>query len=340
MLARDIAIVDIEPEHWQGWFEMLVPARVRNHPHWGLAILDHGKPLTITVHTGVANSRPASLEHPAFSGTSPDALDRLAEELAVEAIVVVERDILAALHAAIDRALVQLGDGADHVAQWLAILRVLQRHHGQGLWSSPALLDLLPPLSYDALQSTFDLCIPDDTSMLCYVFAEKRPRIHSSVIAVKRHGDITHVASHTGVADLISEQLLADDWLMQHRRLTAAVSQRYAPPSLAVFLAHSAFHRIVTGPADQLAREMNARNVIIDPAPAWLLGLLGGATVAAMATRSARALARMLPRSARRMAADLATTAQTVMRESGTHPFALLGFDPIEFWHSIRHFYR
>ena len=43
---------------------------------------------------------------------------------------------------------------------------------------------------------------------------------------------------------------------------------------------------IITGPSDQLARELNAKRVVIDPAPAWLLGLLGGAAVAAMAGRA------------------------------------------------------
>ena len=73
--------------------------------------------------------------------------------------------------------------------------------------------------------------------------------------------------------------------------------------------------RIVTGPPDQLGRELSARRVIIAPAPAWLLGLLGGATVAAVAARGARALAGLLPSATRDRASALATVSDLNRRE-------------------------
>ena len=98
--------------------------------------------------------------------------------------------------------------------------------------------------------------------------------------------------------------------------------------------------RVMTGPTDQFARELNAKRVVIDPSPAWLLGLLGGAAVAAVAGRAASALAQMLPQGARDRASAFVATARDAMKESGTHPFALLGFDPLELWARLRHFYR
>jgi hypothetical protein len=80
--------------------------------------------------------------------------------------------------------------------------------------------------------------------------------------------------------------------------------------------------------------------VVIDPAPAWLLGLLGGAAVAAMAGRAATALANMLPQATRDRASALATRARDAIKDSGAHPFAMLGFDPIELWSQLKHYYR
>jgi hypothetical protein len=40
------------------------------------------------------------------------------------------------------------------------------------------------------------------------------------------------------------------------------------------------------------------------------------------------------------MASDLATSAQEAIRDAGAGPFALLGFDPIELWLGLRHYYR
>jgi len=125
-----------------------------------------------------------------------------------------------------------------------------------------------------------------------------------------------------------------------YKRVIAAVDERLARPSVGVFLERATLLRVLTGPGDQLARELNARRVIIEPAPAWLLGLLGGATVAAFATRGARALASLLPQSARDAAAGLAQRAGDAMKQSGAHPFALLGFDPLELWAQVKHFYR
>ena len=48
----------------------------------------------------------------------------------------------------------------------------------------------------------------------------------------------------------------------------------------------------------------------------------------------------MLPQAARDRAAGLADRARTAVRESGAHPFALLGFDPIALWLAVRDYYR
>lgn len=346
MIAPDVEIADIEPRHWLGWFNLLVPESARVDPRWALILLDDGQPLTIMLDGVGSAARTTSTDEASFRGTSPAALKQLAAELDVDAVVAVERQRLPEIQAEIDRSLTLT---ADYVDQCMVILRILKTYSGRGLWSEPALLDLLPNVSFDALQRTFDLLIPDNTSMVAYLFSGPEirgvasnaatPSIVASVIAVKRRGSIQRVATHLGVADAIAEGHLAGDWRKRYKRLLSAVTADYAPPSVAVFLERDTFYRIATGPTDQFAREMTARNVIIDPAPAWLLGLLGGATMAAFATRGAKALARVLPRSARKMASGFASTANAVMRDTGAHPFALLGFDPIALWHRLRHFY-
>jgi hypothetical protein len=201
-------------------------------------------------------------------------------------------------------------------------------------------LPLLPTPSYEPIQRTFDLLIPDRSAMVAYVIDDDRQRLHASIIATKDDGDVRRAATHRAIADLAPELALARDWQQGYKRVLAAVEERFARPSVGVFLERATVMRLITGPSDQLARELSARNVIIDPAPAWLLGLLGGATMAAFAGRGARVLASMLPSSVRDRGAALAQRAQTAMKESGAHPFALLGFDPLELWSRLREFYR
>ena len=51
-------------------------------------------------------------------------------------------------------------------------------------------------------------------------------------------------------------------------------------------------------------------------------------------------LANMLPQSTRERASALASRARDAFKDSGAHPFALLGFDPIELWSRLQHHYR
>lgn len=366
MLSADIDLVDIDGAHWRHWYELLVPARLRGQGSWALLFVDGAPPAHAVaglVHDVVTADgerdrgrgrskdrahargriRPLSaLTGPAgpaavhVESTSDAALARTAHNLDVDAVVIVDVHATAAIYDDLARA---LGPG-DLVAQGLACLRVIKRYSGRGIWTHPGMLEIVPPMQYESLQRTFDMLLPDRSSAVIYVLEDDSSDVHASLIAVKRSGDIELVTTHLGLEDALAGPQLARRWQQNYRRLLEIVSQRYAPPSLAVFLQRKTFDRIVTGPSDQLARELTSRNVIIDPVPAWLLGLLGGATMAAFASRGAKALARMLPSPARRMAADLAQTAQTIMRDSGAHPFDLLGFDPVALWNDLRQLYR
>jgi len=171
------------------------------------------------------------------------------------------------------------------------------------------------------------------------VVDEAGKKVHCSGIALKREGLICAAGMHPAIGDLLTERELCRDWRSNYKRVNQALTQRFAKPSVSVFVEHEAVQRILRGPADQLARELKARNVIVDPAPAWLLGLLGGAAVAAVATQSAKRVARFLPKSARDLASGLAGVAQEQVKNSAANPFAMLGFDPIELLQRLRAFY-
>jgi hypothetical protein len=336
VLSPELELSDLDARHWRNWWRLLTPPHVLEQPRWALAVLDEGKVIKLVIAGDGARGAidPATVPLP---GLSSRALAAWAKDLGVGAVIAIDRGVIAALSAEIESAL-RLDQ--DLVAQGLVALRVLKHHAGTGIWTEPPLLDLLPAPAFDPIQRTFDLLIPDHTAMVAYVVDDDRARIHASMIAVKDGGDITRAATHRAIADLVPEASFARDWQKQTKRVLQAVEERFAKPSMALFLERQTLLDIVTGPSDQLARELNAKRVVIDPAPAWLLGLLGGAAVAAMAGRAATALASMLPQAARDRASALAKSARDAMMDSGAHPFALLGFDPLELWSRIKHYYR
>ncbi len=333
MLSSELELTSLDARHWKNWWRLLVPPRVLEQPAWALAILEQGRVIKLVI-TGKGAIDPTTYP---LIGLGEKELAAWAKALDVAAVIAIERRVIGELSAEIEAAL-RLEQ--DLVEQGLIALRALKRHAGRGLWTEPAILDVLPAPTYEPLQRTFDLLVPNGTALVAYVIEDDRQAAHSSIIAVKEAGDITVAATHRAIADLVPEPSFARDWDKGYKRVLEAVEERFAKPSIAVFLERATLLRIITGPSDQLPRELNAKHVVIDPAPAWLLGLLGGAAVAAMAGRAATALANMLPQGARDRASALASRARDVMKDSGASPFAMLGFDPIELWSRLKHHYR
>ena len=349
MLSPELELADLDARHWRNGWRLLVPPRVLDRPRWALVVIERSGSAgprsaaegrrgdevegerTLKIILAGDGAR-GSIPPVPLPGTSHAQLAAFAKQLGVASVVVVERRVIAQLSAEIEGALQPDMDG---LAQALVALRALKRHAGKGLWTEPAILDLLPAPSFEGIQRTFDLLVPDRSALVAYVIEDDRSRVHTSIIAEKRDGDITRAASHRAIADLVSEPTLARDWEKTYKRVIAAVEERFAKPAIGIFLERATLIEVLTGPADQLARELNGKRVVIDPAPAWLLGLLGGAAVAAMAGRAASAIAHMLPQSARDRASALASRAKGAI-----DPFALLGFDPIELWQRLKHHYR
>lgn len=320
MLSPDLELAHIDARQWRNGWRLLVPPRVLAQPKWALIIRDGEKVVKTII--GGADAR----------GTIDVTGGTTAKQLGVHSVITIERRVIAQLSSEIEAALRPDQDGVE---QALIALRVLKKYAGNGVWTEPPLLDLLPAPNFDSIQRTFDLLVPDRSALVAYVIEDDRTRVHTSIIAMKEHGDITRAATHRAIADLVSEATFARDWEKGYKRVIEAVEERYARPAIGLFLERQTLIDILTGPADQLARELNSKRVVIDPAPAWLLGLLGGAAVAALAGRAASALANMLPQSARDRASALAQRAKGAI-----DPFALLGFDPIELWQRLKHYYR
>lgn len=307
---------------------MLAPPRVLERPRWALAILDDGRVVKLVIAGDAARGTidPDTVKLPVRGW---------AQKLGVGAVIAVELGVLGELSAEIEGALRM---DMDLAAQGLVALRALKKRAGHGVWTEPPLLELLPAPAIDPIQRTFDVLIPDRSALAAYIVEDDRSRIHSSIIAVKDGGSIVRAATHRAIDDLVPEVMFARDWQKGHARLVSAIEERFAKASVVMIAERRAVLDVMMGPSDQLAREINAKRVIIDPAPAWLLTLLGGAAVAAVAGRAASALASMLPQGARDRASAIANKARDVAMHSG--PFAALGFDPIELWAQLKQFYR
>jgi len=338
VLAPDVELAGLDARHWRNAWRLFTPPGVRDRPRWALIVVDGTPPRPIKAVIGGDRARGAiELVELGWTSAEPAALAAIASRLDVGAVIVVARGLFAELAREIDSALRLDQHGAE---QALITWRAIKLHAGRALWVHPPLLELLPAPGLDPLQRTFDLLVPDGSALVGYVIEDDRQRVHTAVIAIKEGGQITRVLGHRAIADLVDERQLASDWRRHRARVLAAVEERFAKPAIGVFVERATLLGVMTGPSDQLARELDADRIAIDPAPAWLLGLLGGAAVAAIAGRAASMLASMLPQRTRDRASALRARAETALKESGAHPFALLGFDPLALWAELKRYYR
>lgn len=338
VLQPDVDILDLDANHLAAWWRLLLPPSVRpadrtRVPRWAALFLDPGGAILHAVHAQRGALDAGALR---LAGTSRRELAELRRALDVDLVVVVAHGAPARLAADVEGA---LAPDDDYAAQWATVLNALRRAAGRDLWVDPPLLDLVPPVSAESLQRTFELLVPSPSALAIYLFDGSRD-VLASAVAVVRHGHVSLLTTHRGIEDALSGPSLARSWRSQYRRALALIDERYATPSIGVFLDVTAWTRILGGPPDQLMREIAAGDVLIDPAPAWLRGLLGGAQLVSLAGGAARGLARFVPAGARRAASDLAQQAHARLLQSGAHPFALLGFDPIALWHQVRRYYR
>lgn len=332
MIAPDLELPFLDRDHIAGWLSLALPPGMLGG-RFALLVLDGGAPVRLVVRGRGAVPLDVVPERP----TSHRALAELRRALDVGLVIALETEAMGRLVGEIEAALVP---GDDYVAQGLAVLRALRHRNGKDLWCEPRLLDLIPPLAADPLQRTFDLLVPDRTTIVAYCVDERAARLHASLIAYKEGGALTAATTHRAIEDALDGRAIARDLRGQVPAILRLVEDRFAPPSIGVFFERGAFYRIAAGPPDQLHAELARRSVILEPTPPWLRALVGGAAAVAAATSGARTLARFLPASARKAAQDLAAAARAQLDDAGLSPFALLGFDPLELWRDVRHFYR
>ncbi len=332
MLADDIAFRDLDSAHVRGWLDLLLPPGLRTGIRWALLVCNES-----TLHAVIVSGRGAvPVLEAGFKGTTRGSLAAVRANLNVDVVVAITPTVLEATFTKAEREL----DYSSHItAQAITWLNVWRSHFRRGVWMSPPLLDLIPPLRADALERTADLLVTDPSSLVAYVIADDRRSIEASVIAEFRGNRITEVSTHAAIEKQLPDASFARTWTSQYGRVLDLVGAQFARPSVGLFIEHGAARRILAGPPDQLQLELRRKSAIIDPMPRWLAGLLGGAAAVAVASRGAKRLSALLPERARVIASAAAKSASKRARESGAHPWQVLGFDPIELFGKLQRYY-
>jgi hypothetical protein len=260
-----------------------------------------------------------------LGSTSQEDLRAFRRRHQLPLLAAVDLDALPALWA---EAQARVSTGEDYVAQLLAMARVAREALGKSLHVDPRIIGLMPLPTYALLQTTFNTILPDERSLVFYLV--EGGRIWTSLIAAKRGGDLYLVTTHQAVAD----RAYFSDIRSHAPGVLRAVADRFDPPHVGIFLPLRTWHELVAGDRSAIARALATRTALLDPAPPWLLAVVGAGAVAEAATRSARLAGRLLSgtRLGQRLMPGGAEAAEKLV-QTVTNPLEALGLDP---WDLLR----
>jgi len=262
MIARDIAVVDWQPEHWirlvRG--DEGSPGSGRSGG-WLVLVRDERERIVHAVLRGAAR--------PELVGQPVGDLAARRRELEADRAVCIEQGFL---RRTFTRAEGRLDFEMDYVEQLLTLVAAFREERGTGLRIDPPTPPgPVPPFGW--LQFLFDRAWPDDTSILLYVFDEPRSEIWTSLVLRKRGGHLDLLTSdlHFG-----AEGLRAGSWRADRGRLIELAAARVASPFLGIFASREGWREWQKADLGSavLGNLRKQQDVVLDPLPRRARGLL------------------------------------------------------------------
>lgn len=232
MISRDIAVMDVHPDHWTNLIRGPLAKKPGQGAGW-LMLIHHDNRV---IHAVLGGKPRRDL-----LGQPVDDLAALRQRFRASRVVCIEKDFLRRTHTRFDSGLTY---DMDYIEQLLTMIAAFRKERGSGLrMDPPSPPGPVPPFSL--VQFIFNRLWPDNTSILLYVIDEDKETIWTSLILRKRRGDLDLLTTdlHLGPAGLD-----AGNWKSDMVRLREVASIRVAPPYLACFSSLRGWSRWLASP--------------------------------------------------------------------------------------------
>ncbi len=268
MLSRDLRFSGFSARSWQHLVSLFDPSEGPAGEHVAAQdeLAKHGTVVVTEAADGSAcaafHTDRGSIDTGSY--TSRADLPQLCERQLALRGVVVRRGAIEELT---ERAALRVLAEDDYVSQWLALLAVARELERDGLlhfWPSRA---AIPLPSSAVVARTLDVVLPDEHSFLAVVW--EGSEIWTALLLRRRGGDIDLIAGPELVSDVTGP--LGGDYRRDHRTLSQAVSRAIAPVHIGLFAERERLTQLLRDPRPGAwAKAIAVRDVIIDPAPAYV----------------------------------------------------------------------
>ena len=339
MIAADLRVEGFDARSWTNLISLFAPGvvqRIHRDPQESDAPeVDHDEagtpapegPAGTVVVIVSADGKVLKAFHtekgriPAVEYHGPDDLPGLAARYGARRAYVLREGVVEEIS---ERVAQRLERGDDYIAQWLVVARTLREVTDAGLlhvWPRP--LAAVPIPTSRTIGRVLDTVLPDDRTLVLMVWSGSLP--WTGLVLRRRNGEIDLVAGPDRIARWSGP--LGGDWRRDHRFVTEGVSRAVGPVHVGIYAELGSLRRLLRSYAPGAwARAVAMREVIVQPAPAYMAVALGADATRAVAKQTADwlggidALAQFAPvaRYVRGRVTEIASVTQT------------LGFDPLK----------
>lgn len=344
MISKELRFFGFEARHYANLFRVMDPPfpddEPEKNPKGAFALLDRFAPADkgdnnkvlptwqtmplLVLHRNGKVNRIVRLGGGTVVGPSIETIDKktlraLRKGEAVPFVVAIDLDALPDLWAEVQN-VVELND--DLVAQNLAMFSVFRQALDKTIHIEPRLLGSLPLPSYALLRGTIDRLFPDGRTLLFYLYEGNQ--LWTSLIVAKDKGAIQLITSHKSIASEVPFRSPRQDGA----KIVQEVGRRYGKPFVAAFIPLDVWSRFVHGERSAIARALATRSAVLDPAPAWIIALVGAGAVSEAANRSVKLAGKLLSRSP--FGGKLIPRGAKKIADTIGSPLEALGLDPWE----------
>jgi hypothetical protein len=266
MICRDIAVVDVDPQHWvhllRGPGGSVSAPGTTAERGWLLLVHAQGR----IVHASCRGRRVGEL-----CGQNLGDLRPLRQRYGVSRVLSLERGFMGR---ALARADGKLAYRMDYAQQMLILLDAFRKERGTGIhMEPPSPPGPLPPYAW--LQAAFDGLWPDDSCLAFYVLDDERNSIWTSLILRKRSGDLDLLTTDLHLGD---EGLDPTCWRGDLDRFEGVLTARVARPFMGVYVSLEAYGAWLDAPfgSQTFARLRAGHDLLLQPFPRrlrWPVGL-------------------------------------------------------------------